>query len=736
MKKTFSLLTLLLLLCTSEAWAVQTLFSTDFKETGWSSLNSTETAQTLTIGTKTVYVRANNTGNLPSVNTSTGTLTWGNRNFSNKDCYIAIPVDGVNGSVTVTVANGSTETRVTYATSTSSTVANPSSTTNTSSAAPTQVTIEGIEGDFIMVYLGRQGSGLKQATSITITTPDPAKEISTQELSGVKVGTTSLTKDAGTNGYSVSGTTITLTDDQQSATTPANVKLVNHIVYTDESTEDDDVDVSFDGTVTAGYYEGTATIDETDYTVKVKKSVSPTLTLSASSADVTLKSYEVVKANGKNLDPVKVTLTGANLTDGEYDVSAEGLTISPASFTVADGEVSQEFSINTTSTTAESTDINFTVGELTETFTLNLTRPAKRSVSQSIVTEATTWDWANSSTEEILLTKVGGDDYTFATDPARDADFLMAILPEVNNNASFNSQALMINTQYVKRTGDYFQGSSVKFKTNLSGQYSVIVQFSNTGKRDDIAANRRYLYIDGTNTNVYSLNTDTKTATATLTLDGTEKEIVINAFTGEGTPKATMVRIKKIIFTTISVTVGSTGYATYVNSDFDLNFTNSDIKAYRVDEMNGATLHLEQLNNVKAGTPVILAYEGGKTESIPVMTGAAAAGTNLLVAGTGAEVAHDANNGFNYVMVADEGVAVFQRIVEGHPATVNKGKAYLSLTSAPSAPSIIRFVDEENNATNINNVDASEEAVKFIENGRILIKKNGIVYDALGRVIR
>ena len=65
------------------------------------------------------------------------------------------------------------------------------------------------------------------------------------------------------------------------------------------------------------------------------------------------------------------------------------------------------------------------------------------------------------------------------------------------------------------------------------------------------------------------------------------------------------------------------------------------------------------------------------------------------------------------------------------------GKAYLQTTvNAATAPSLIRIVDENNGATNIDAIGASEEGVKFIENGKLFIKKNNVVYDMMGSVVR
>ena len=68
------------------------------------------------------------------------------------------------------------------------------------------------------------------------------------------------------------------------------------------------------------------------------------------------------------------------------------------------------------------------------------------------------------------------------------------------------------------------------------------------------------------------------------------------------------------------------------------------------------------------------------------------------------------------------------------------GKAYLettsALTPAVGAPAIIRIIDEENNATSIERLDGKTDAVKFFENGQIYILREGVVYDALGRIVK
>jgi hypothetical protein len=49
---------------------------------------------------------------------------------------------------------------------------------------------------------------------------------------------------------------------------------------------------------------------------------------------------------------------------------------------------------------------------------------------------------------------------------------------------------------------------------------------------------------------------------------------------------------------------------------------------------------------------------------------------------------------------------------------------------------VIRIIEAENGATNIENVEANEAAVKFIENGKLYIKKNNVVYDMMGTIVK
>ena len=517
---------------------------------------------------------------------------------------------------------------------------------------------------------------------------EQAKTITSQTFAGVKVGSTALTADAATNGYSVATNTITLSDDIETISAPTNIKLINHIVYSDASEKDNEVAVTFDGTVTAGYFIGSATIDETEYTVKVKKVTSPTAELSAANGSIAL-------TESWKTGSVTVTLTGANLTDGEYNVTADvaGVTISPATFTVASGAVNQEFTLTSTATTAASTVITFgtaAIGTAAPTYTLTYSQSAaKRDVPQTDVVEATTWDWTKAGDASIELTAT--------TIPANGSEFILAELPEITNDATFNSQALKVACQWPNRgTNYYLQGNTIKFNVLYPG--TVEVWFSNTSNRTDTEANRRYLYVNGTNSGVYTL---TQTFEDSGAMPVNAGEVVINAYTGEATPAATMVRINKIVYTPtaeVVSTLSGRSYGSFVTSQM-LDFASAEgITAYIATGLNGAkdAVVLQSVDVVPAGTAIIVKTETqGATVNVPVTTAEASDVTaNLLVAGDGTTVA----NSDYYYLASDQ----FHLATSG---TLQSGKAYLQIPATARNLSIIIGGD----ATGISAIAKSQE---------------------------
>ena len=108
------------------------------------------------------------------------------------------------------------------------------------------------------LYIGRYGGTTTYFNTFTIRRLVAA---TSEAFTGVKIGGSAATEDVD---YTIDGSTITLTG---TFTVEPNVALVNHIVFADESVEDQNLLVAF-GAPNGEFYTGTVTIDGTTYTVK------------------------------------------------------------------------------------------------------------------------------------------------------------------------------------------------------------------------------------------------------------------------------------------------------------------------------------------------------------------------------------------------------------------------------------------------------------------------------------
>ena len=86
-----------------------------------------------------------------------------------------------------------------------------------------------------------------------------------------------------------------------------------------------------------------------------------------------------------------------------------------------------------------------------------------------------------------------------------------------------------------------------------------------------------------------------------------------------------------------------------------------------------------------------------------------------------------------FVLLDDD---MFHQVRANGEVNITPTHAYLhiagdEIVDPTSAP--IRIIE---NTTNIDNVEANEDAIKFIQNGQMFIKKNGIVYDMMGNIVR
>lgn len=146
----------------------------------------------------------------------------------------------------------------------------------------------------------------------------------------------------------------------------------------------------------------------------------------------------------------------------------------------------------------------------------------------------------------------------------------------------------------------------------------------------------------------------------------------------------------------VSTTVTSAGYATYVPS-YDLNFTGKEIKAYKVKVSTKGVATLNEVANVPAGTPVLLYKDGGATENIPVMTGAAAVEENDLVAGP-VETLATTDGDYKNMILNNVGGKIGFYFANGKTVAANRAYLHIASTLAPDASEsrmVMVFADDE-----------------------------------------
>ena len=144
---------------------------------------------------------------------------------------------------------------------------------------------------------------------------------------------------------------------------------------------------------------------------------------------------------------------------------------------------------------------------------------------------------------------------------------------------------------------------------------------------------------------------------------------------------------------TESVTVSAAGYATYA-SDNALDFSGSSINAYIAiaDGTTGVTF--TKVTKVPANTGVLLYKDGGATESIPSLAGAASDVTgNVFLRGTGAAVASVVDDLHNYILnkPSEKPIGFYKAAGQ----TVAKNRAYIQIDESTPVKGFIALPGDD-----------------------------------------
>ncbi|MBO7546306.1 MAG: hypothetical protein J6T19_06350 [Paludibacteraceae bacterium] len=181
-----------------------------------------------------------------------------------------------------------------------------------------------------------------------------------------------------------------------------------------------------------------------------------------------------------------------------------------------------------------------------------------------------------------------------------------------------------------------------------------------------------------------------------------------------------------------SITLGTNGWSTYA-IDYTCTLSGAEVYKAAYNEQQNAVVLTEVENAVvPANAGIILKGTEGATVTITPSNAAASdfAGNELV--GVLTPTLAQANW---YVLATNldgDGLTKFHNCYAGIEIPANKAYMVIGEATAPS----IRIIEAGNEATDIQNVEGAEKAVKFMENGQLYILKNGVVYDAMGKTVR
>ena len=166
----------------------------------------------------------------------------------------------------------------------------------------------------------------------------------------------------------------------------------------------------------------------------------------------------------------------------------------------------------------------------------------------------------------------------------------------------------------------------------------------------------------------------------------------------------------KFPLTKVNAEVSKYGWATF-SSPFKLDFSGvSGLKAHAVTGHTDTAITMADVNVAAANTGLLLENTAGAGDdptffNIPVSTGEAYSGDNLMVAGTGANVNPESGKTKYALSVASE-TACFKKITDARE--IPAGKAYLEFNETIAAREFFALDD----VTGINEVSSQKEQVQ------------------------
>lgn len=402
----------------------------------------------------------------------------------------------------------------------------------------------------------------------------------------------------------------------------------------------------------------------------------------------------------KPTDTQNFTITGRNLKNGTYNLdipSVAGLSVSPTSFTVAEGEVNQEFEVTyASSEDVKKNTVNITTPEINgKSVTVAVTYKSRATLfTQTITSEAATWDWS----------KVSGADRVYDEEEPE----VYSNFDEYTFGDGFNAHAWMIYSSPNMLYGGALRLGKIGLKTSVPG--TLTVDFSDTGNKSGTGeGTKRYLVVNDAPTQYYTNRQEGTDDNKSHKQTG----VVVNVPAGVVTISSSnsYIALYKVVFTpetspasTVSATLSASGLSSFCSA-YALDFSGvTGLKAYVVTAATSTSVTLTQVDKVPGGTGVILQGTAGETYTIPVAaTIPDAPATNKMVGTLNAT-----NVSAEYAYALKDGK--FHPVNAG---TIAVGKAYLPASAVPAASAPELAIVFDGQTTGIHGV----EAQKQVENG-------------------
>jgi uncharacterized repeat protein (TIGR02543 family) len=361
-------------------------------------------------------------------------------------------------------------------------------------------------------------------------------------------------------------------------------------------------------------------------------------------------------------------------------------------------------------------------------------------VSQQDVTASIVWDWseaASGSTDEMKNN----------TTPKRDTEFIMANGDaRIYNNANFRSDKLVISGQYAVREGNYFQGGLVKFHTTVPGV--VRVEFSHTATAT-AEKPARELFINGVGTGTIAASASHE-RTAFIEVPAGDVSITAQ-YIDPTKPGNQYVRVYKVEFYTIAEQ-RTTGYAagdlgTVCLEDATIIDGANLYKLAGLDPYGYLAFDEIQSGELEAGVPYLFEVTNPSMIGFYKQVNAAHSDDEIAhkgMIGTFSGTTLNQNVAKNYYYFSGRHIWRVNDFTVG--ITIPAHRCYVDYDAvqaagpaqAPAAGCrrVTLGVNGKNNATDVENLNASEAPVKLIIDGKMYILRGEKLFDATGRLVK